>query len=135
DELAVPLRTARDAAAALAATGRTAQATVDHLALWLAVLVGALPVVVALAVWLPRRLRWVREARAVTRLQATGGLELLAWRALVNRPLRVLARAGVRDPAGALRAGDAGAVARLAALELSAVGLRLPATGGLPPPR
>lgn len=100
--------------------------------MWLAVLVGALPVVVALAVWLPRRLRWVRDARAVVRLHATGGLELLAWRALVHQPLPVLARAGVADPAGALRAGDAAAVNRLAALELSAAGLRLPATGSVP---
>ena len=75
--------------------------------------------------WLARRLRWMRDVRAVERLCAGGGLELLAWRALANRPLPVLARARVGDPAGALCAGDPAAVARLAALELTAIGLRL----------
>jgi hypothetical protein len=127
--LAAPLTTARDAARAVAAAGQAQQDAVARLAFWLGLLVVVLPVGWALARWVPGRLRWMRDVRAISRLCAGGGLELLAWRALANRPLPVLARAGVADPAAALRAGDPAAVARLAALEVTAVGLRLP-----PPP-
>jgi hypothetical protein len=107
----------------LAEVGATQQEVVHQLALWLGVVVAAVPVVALLLVWLPRRVAWSREAGAASRLRRDGaGLELFAIRALANRPLRELHRAPP-DPAGALRAGQFEA---LADLELRALGLRAP---------
>jgi hypothetical protein len=112
----------------LAEAGSTQQQVVHDLALWLGVLVAAAPVAALLAVWLPRRVAWAREAGAASRLRRDGAdLELFALRAVANRPLRELRRASP-DPTGALRAGD---YAALAALELRALGLR--PTPGSPP--
>jgi hypothetical protein len=112
-------RTLADAAA-------TQQQVVHELALWLGVVVAAVPVVALLLVWLPRRVGWAREATAASGLRRDpADLELFALRAVANRPLRQLRRV-TADPAGALRAGD---YAGLAALELRALGLR-PARSG-----
>jgi hypothetical protein len=116
----------------LAEAGTTQQQVVHDLALWLGVLVAAVPIAALLVVWLPRRVAWAREAGAASRLRRDGAdLELFALRAVANRPLRELHRV-TSDPTGALRAGD---YTGLAALELRALGLR-PGTsaGGLPPP-
>jgi hypothetical protein len=105
----------------LAETGAAEQQLVDQLALWLGVLVVAVPVLALLAVWLPRRVAWAREAGAASRLRAAGAdLELFAIRAVANRSLRELRRV-TPDPAGALRAGN---YQDLAELELRALGLR-----------
>jgi hypothetical protein len=105
----------------LAETGATQQQLVDQLALWLGVMVVAVPVAALLVVWLPRRVAWAREAGAASRLRAAGaGLELFAIRAVANRSLRELRRV-TPDPAGALRAGD---YQGLAELELRSLGLR-----------
>ena len=105
----------------LADAGATQQEVVHQLALWLGVLVAAVPIVTLLLVWLPRRVAWAREAGAASRLRLAGDdLELFALRAVANRPLRQLHRV-TPDPAGDLRAGDYEA---LADLELRALGLR-----------
>jgi len=105
----------------LADAGATQQQVVHQLALWLGVLVAAVPIVALLLSWLPRRVSWAREAGAASRLRLAGAdLELFALRAVANRPLRQLRRV-TPDPAGALRAGDYEA---LADLELRALGLR-----------
>jgi hypothetical protein len=105
----------------LADAGATQQQVVHELALWLGVLVAAVPIVALLVVWLPGRVAWVRQAGAASRLRLGGAdLELFAIRAVANRPLRELYRV-TPDPAGALRAGDYG---DLAALELRTLGLR-----------
>jgi hypothetical protein len=105
----------------LADAGATQQQVVHQLALWLGVLVAAVPIVALLLAWLPRRVSWVREAGAASRLRLAGAdLELFAFRAVANRSLRKLHRV-TPDPAGALRAGDYQA---LADLELRALGLR-----------
>jgi hypothetical protein len=105
----------------LAETGASQQQLVDQLALWLAVVVVAVPVAALLVMWLPRRVAWAREAGAASRLRAAGAdLELFAIRAVANRSLRELRRV-TPDPAGALRAGD---YQGLAELELRALGLR-----------
>jgi hypothetical protein len=105
----------------LADAGATQQQVVHQLALWLGVLVAAVPIAVLLVAWLPRRVAWAREAGAASRLRLGGAdLELFALRAVANRPLRELRRA-TPDPAGALRAGEYEA---LADLELRALGLR-----------
>jgi hypothetical protein len=106
---------------ALADAGVTQQQVVHNLALWLGVLVAAVPVAALLVMWLPGRVAWAREAGAASRLRMGGAdLELFALRALANRSLRELHRV-TPDPAGALRAGD---YAGLAALELRSLGLR-----------
>jgi hypothetical protein len=111
----------------LADVGATQQEVVHQLALWLGVVVAAVPVVALLLVWLPRRVAWSREAGAASRLRRDrADLELFAIRALANRPLRELHRA-TPDPAGALRAGQFEA---LADLELRALGLRAPPRRG-----
>ena len=105
----------------LADAGATQQQVVHQLALWLGVLVAAVPIVALLLAWLPRRVAWAREAGAASRLRLAGAdLELFAIRAVANRPLRQLHRV-TPDPAGALRAGEYEA---LADLELRALGLR-----------
>jgi hypothetical protein len=109
----------------LADAGATQQQVVHQLALWLGVLVAAVPIVALLLAWLPRRVAWAREAGAASRLRLAGAdLELFALRAVANRPLRQLHRV-TPDPAGALRAGDYEA---LADLELRALGLRVGGT-------
>jgi hypothetical protein len=106
----------------LADAGATQQQVVHQLALWLGVLVAAVPIVTLLLAWLPRRVSWAREAGAASRLRLAGAdLELFALRAVANRPLRQLHRVAP-DPAGALRAGEYEA---LADLELRALGLRV----------
>ena len=105
----------------LADAGATQQQVVHQLALWLGVLVAAVPIAALLVAWLPRRVAWAREAGAASRLRLAGAdLELFAIRAVANRPLRELRRV-TPDPAGALRAGEYEA---LADLELRALGLR-----------
>jgi hypothetical protein len=111
----------------LAEAGVAQQEVVRQLALWLGVVVAAVPVVALLLVWLPRRVTWVREAGAASRLRLDGAdLELFAIRAVANRPLRELHRVSP-DPAGDLRAGEFQA---LADLELRALGLRAPPRPG-----
>ncbi|HEX8582188.1 MAG TPA: hypothetical protein VF640_07660 [Acidimicrobiales bacterium] len=105
----------------LADAGATQQAAVHQLALWLGVVVAAVPIVALLLAWLPRRVAWAREAGAASRLRRHGvDLELFALRAVANRSLRDLHRV-TPDPAGALRGGDYEA---LADLELRSLGLR-----------
>jgi len=105
----------------LADAGATQQQVVHELALWLGVLVAAVPVVALLVVWLPGRVAWAREAGAASRLRMGGAdLELFAQRPVGHGPERELYRV-TPDPAGALRAGE---YADLAALELRTLGLR-----------
>jgi hypothetical protein len=105
----------------LADAGATQQEVVHQLALWLGVVVAAVPIVALLLVWLPRRVAWSREAGAASGLRLDGAdLELFALRAVANRSLRELHKV-TPDPAGDLRAGEFEA---LADLELRALGLR-----------
>jgi hypothetical protein len=105
----------------LAEAGATQQEVVHQLALWLGVVVAAVPIIALLLVWLPRRVTWAREAGAASRLRLDGAdLELFALRAVANRSLRELHRV-TPDPAGDLRAGEFEA---LADLELRSLGLR-----------
>ncbi|MDP8927085.1 MAG: hypothetical protein M3O70_00520 [Actinomycetota bacterium] len=120
--LGEPFQAAAEAGRALQQAGATQQEVVQQLALWLAILLAAIPIVLVLSRYLPRRLRWLREAEAARGLRLQGEhLYLFALRAAVNRPLHELRRAHP-DPAGALAAGDYEA---LAILELQALGLRI----------
>jgi hypothetical protein len=123
DQLRDPFGRLAGVGRTLADAGATQQEVVHQLALWLGVVVVAVPIVALLLVWLPRRVTWVREAGAASRLRLDGAdLELFAIRAVANRPLRELHRVSP-DPAGDLRAGEFQA---LADLELRALGLRAP---------
>jgi len=124
DELAVPFDKAADASDGLAAAGRDTVSAVERLALLLGLSVALIPILIAAAIHLPLRWRFVREATAGARfIDAQEDLDLFALRALANQPMRVLAKIS-DDPAGAWRARDPDVVRRLAALELADVGLR-----------
>jgi len=121
DQLCDPFGRLGGVGRTLADAGVTQQQVVHDLALWLGLLVAAVPVAALLVMWLPGRVAWAREAGAASRLRKGGAdLELFALRAVANRSLRELYRV-TPDPAGALRSGD---YAGLAALELRALGLR-----------
>ena len=126
DELEAPFAGAGGAADRVAAAGVAQVAAVEQLATWLAVAVGAVPVLLALAVYLPRRWRFVRAASAGQRfVDADQDLDLFALRALTSQSLPRLSAIS-RDPAGDWRRGDPAVVRRLAELELRTVGLRPP---------
>ena len=78
------------------------------------------------ALWLPRRVRFVRRARAAQRfIDAQADLDLFALRAMANQPMHVLA--GISDdPVRAWRAGDRRVIDALAEVELREAGCRCP---------
>ncbi|QIK66098.1 hypothetical protein G7072_06850 [Nocardioides sp. HDW12B] len=126
DELRTPFDGAGDAADRLAAAGLDQVDAVETLAFWLALAIGVVPILLALALYVPRRWAFAREAAAGQRFVDTADdLDLFALRALAHQPLHRLARIS-DDPAGAWRRGDPDAVRALARLELSEVGLRPP---------
>ena len=90
---------------------------------WLTFLI---PVAVVVALWLPRRIRFYRQAKASQQfLDSSADLDLFALRAMASQPLYVLA--GVSDdPVRAWRDGDRQVIDQLAAIELRRNGLRFP---------
>ena len=112
------------AGATLANAGNGEIDTAESLALWVPVALVLGPVLFALAIWLPLRIRYARTAAAAKRIARTdGGEDLLALRALSRLSLRSLARVS-RDPAGDWRRGRHKVIGELAALEQNALGLR-----------
>jgi hypothetical protein len=129
DELQSPFDGAGSAADGLADAGTAQVEAVHTLAFWLELSVALIPIVLAAAVYLPFRIRFVRRATAGQRfVDSADDLDLFALRALTNQPLHRLARIS-DDPAGAWRTGDRDVVRRLAELELREVGLK-PTVGG-----
>jgi hypothetical protein len=89
----------------------------------LALAVAAPPTLGVVVPWLVLRIRFVRRKLTVGALAATpAGAQLLALRALANRPLARLT-AVTPDPVGAWRAGDPHAIHGLAAIELRSAGM------------
>jgi hypothetical protein len=126
DRARAPLDGAGDAAEQIAAAGRAQVEAVGTLAFWLGLAVGAIPVLIALAIHLPLRWRFVREATAGRRyVDSAADLDLFALRAMARQPLHRLARIS-DDPAAAWRRGDTEVVRALAVLELRHSGLSLP---------
>ena len=124
DELATPFDRAADASEGIASAGRASVEAVEQLAVVLGLAIALIPILVILAVHLPRRWRFVREATAGARfIDSADDLDLFALRALAHQPMRVLARVS-DDPAGDWRRQDPDVVRRLAELELEDVGLR-----------
>lgn len=130
DEVRRPFDGAGAAADRIASAGDAQVDAVEALAFWLGLAVGAIPVLIALAVYLPLRWRFVREATAGRRfVDGAEDLDLFALRAMSRQPLHRLARIS-DDPAGAWRRGDPDVVRRLAALELRDSGLSAPKATG-----
>jgi hypothetical protein len=125
DALSKPLRAASDAALDIAGAGHSLDTTASWLAWVLALAVAAPPILFVALPWLVLRIRFFRRKWTALTLAATpSGEQLLALRALANRPLAKLA-AITDDPVGAWRREDPFAVHGLAALELRAAGVRL----------
>jgi hypothetical protein len=125
-----PFDGAGRAADQIAAAGAAQVAAVQHLAFWLGITVGALPILLVVLVYLPLRWRFVREASAGQRfIDASADLDLFALRAMSNQPLHRIARISP-DPVRAWRDGDADVVRALAVLELADTGLAPPGRMG-----
>lgn len=119
DRLAQPFEWLRGSGGTLAEAGARQQEAVLSLATLLGLLVMALPILVLLALYLPSRVRWVREATAARRFRDASA-QFFALRALAGRPLRELRRVS-DDPWGDY---EAGRWRLLANLELESLGLR-----------
>ncbi|MDY6997276.1 MAG: hypothetical protein SW019_11805 [Actinomycetota bacterium] len=125
--LAGPLIGAADAAEGIAGAGQNLGVTAGWLAWLLALAVAAPPIMALLMPWLFLRVRFARRKwTAVTLASTAAGEQLLALRALANRPLAKLAAVST-DPVGAWRYQDPIAIRGLAALELRSVGIRVKA--------
>jgi hypothetical protein len=123
DAVSTPLTSASAAARDIAGAGHSLDATASWLAVLLALAVVAVPILIVVVPWLFLRLRFFRRKWTVTGLAATpAGEQLLALRALTNRPPRKLAAISA-DPVGAWRSEDPLAMRALAALELRAAGI------------
>jgi hypothetical protein len=128
DTVSKPLTAASKAAADIAGAGHNLDTTATWLAAVLALAVAAPPALALVAPWLVLRIRFFRRKWTVSTLAATpAGEQLLALRALANRPLRRL-NAVSADPVGAWRREDAAVIRRLAALELRSAGIAARAT-------
>src|SRR5690349_2995330 len=124
DALSKPLRAASHAALDIAGAGHSLDTTASWLAWVLAIAVAAPPILFVAMPWLFLRVRFFRRKWTALTLAATpAGEQLLALRALANRPLAKLAAIHT-DPVGAWRSHDSAAIYGLAALELRAAGVR-----------
>jgi hypothetical protein len=123
DAVATPLRAASEAALDLAGAGQSLNSTATWLAVLLAIAVAGPPILAVGMPWLFLRIRFFRRKWTVISLaQTPAGEQLLALRALANRPLRRLTEV-TPDPVGAWRHQDPAAVSGLAALELRSAGV------------
>jgi hypothetical protein len=121
--LSKPLRAASDAALDIAGAGHSLDTTATWLAWVLALAVAAPPILAVVMPWLFLRVRFFRRKWTAIALAATpAGEQLLALRALANRPLAKLGAVSM-DPVGAWRRDDAIAIRGLANLELRAAGV------------
>jgi hypothetical protein len=126
DDASRPFDGAGGSADQLAEAGRSQVQAVETLSFWLALAVALIPILIALAVYVPPRVRFVRQAGAGQRyLDSAADLDLFALRAMANQPLHVLAEVSP-DPVGAWRLRDPEVIRTLAAIELRDVGLAMP---------
>ncbi|MCV7260939.1 hypothetical protein [Mycobacterium shimoidei] len=124
-----PLTAASEAAMDIAGAGQNLDTTASWLAVVLAAAVAAPPIFGVMMPWLVLRLRFFRRKLAVAALADTAaGEQLLALRALANRPLRRL-NAVSDDPVGGWRREDPSVIHGLAALELRSAGIRSAGVG------
>jgi hypothetical protein len=125
DAVSKPLTAASHAALDIAGAGHNLDTTASWLAVLLALAVASPPILAVTMPWLALRIRFFRRKWTVTALAGTpAGEQLLALRALANRPLRRLSAVSP-DPVGAWRNGDPAAIHGLAGLELRSAGIRV----------
>jgi hypothetical protein len=125
DTLSKPLRAASEAALDIAGAGSSLDSTASWLAWVLALAVAAAPILFVAMPWLYLRVRFFRRKwTAITLASTAAGEQLLALRALANRPLTKLTAVS-DDPVGAWRREEPHAIRGLAALELRSAGMRL----------
>lgn len=125
DAVSKPLTAASKAALDIAGAGHHLDTAATWLAVVLAGAVAAPPLLAALLPWLLLRLRFARRKWTAITLAATpAGEQLLALRALANRPPGRLTAVSA-DPAGAWRRDDPSAIHGLAAVELRSAGVRI----------
>lgn len=123
DALSKPLRAASEAALDIAGAGHSLDTTASWLAWVLALAVAAPPILFVAMPWLYLRMRFFRRKwTALTLARTPAGEQLLALRALANRPLAKLVAVHA-DPVGAWRMHDHDAIRGLAALELRSSGV------------
>jgi hypothetical protein len=126
DKARSPFDGAGRAADRLAAAGTSQVEAVQHLAFWLGIAVAAIPILLLVAWYLPKRWRFARNATAGQRfIDASADLDLFALRAMTNQPMHKLAAISA-DPVKAWRAGDRETIRLLAMLELRDAGLEPP---------
>lgn len=125
-DLRRPFDAMAETVAGLVSSANAQVSGIEQTATLLGAVTFAIPVLLLVIVWLPLRLRFASRAAATRALaRDPRGIELLALRALTNRPLRDLG-AVATDPMAAWRAGDPAVIGRLADLELAASGVRPP---------
>jgi hypothetical protein len=126
DQLRSPVDGAAAAAGKLAQAGRDQAHAVEQLAYLLAAVTIGLPVLFALLIWVPRRIRFSRRATAAQKfIDSAADLDLFALRAMANQPMHRLAKISY-DPVAAWREGDSAIITKLAELELRSTGLKAP---------
>lgn len=126
DQLRSPVDGAAAAAGKLAEAGRDQAHAVEQLAYVLAAVTIGMPVLLALLIWLPPRIRFSRRATAAQKfIDSDADLQLFALRAMANQPMHKLAKIS-DDPVTAWRDGDTTVIGQLASLELRSTGLRAP---------
>jgi hypothetical protein len=122
DALATPFDAAEAAVSGIGDAGRSQQEAAIRLARWVGV-VAALPIALALVLWLPGRLRWIRGSQMASALR--DDTALFAMRALANRSVGELAAIDPAPGSAVLR-GDDRVIEALAALEMGAMGVGSP---------
>jgi hypothetical protein len=128
EQLRRPLDSASVSLGTLIQSANDQVASIERLALIVGWLVFLIPVSIVIAFWLPRRIRFYRQAHASqVFLDSLADLDLFALRAMAAQPLYVLAEIS-DDPVQAWRSGDREVINKLAEIELRRNGLQLPAT-------
>ncbi len=115
----------RDAGESVQASGRASRDSLERMGILVGVAFAALPLMLVLPLYVPLRLAWRREVRAVAGALAAGGPDLdrtLARRALATMPYERLLACGA-DPWTRLETGE---VRELADAELTRLGLTRP---------
>lgn len=127
DDLRAPFDAVVEGLGSIATSADEQVQAINQAALVTGWLVFLLPVAVLVAIWLPRRIRFVQTSTAAQRfIDADADLDLFALRAMATQPMAALAEIS-DDPVAAWRAGDRDVIDALAELELRRSGLRPPA--------
>ncbi len=123
DQLAAPFRPIAASLRDIARQSVDQVASVEQAALVAAVVVFLAPTLTLAIIYLPQRIRRVRESTAARRyIDDQADLDLFALRAMANAPMSRIA--GItNDPVGAWRSADAATIQKLANLELRRVGI------------